>query len=85
MRLCETGPQSVTKLTERAGMTRQAVTKHLEVLERAGIVRGRKRGREKIWEVEARRIEETRGYLAEISRQWDEALWRLKLAIEEDG
>jgi len=81
-RLCESGPQSVTRLTRRSGVTRQAVTKHLEVLERAGLVRGRRRGREKVWEVELRRLDETRRYLEMISREWDEALVRLKGMVE---
>jgi len=81
-RLCESGPQSVTRLTRRSGVTRQAVTKHLVVLERAGLVRGRRKGRERVWEVEPRRLDETRRYLEMISNQWDDALGRLKKLIE---
>lgn len=81
-RLCAMGPQSVARLTARSGVTRQAVAKHLRVLERAGLVRGRKAGRERVWAVEAGGIEETRRYLAEISGQWDEALARLKGRLE---
>lgn len=81
-RLCEAGPQSVTRLTRRSGVTRQAVTKHLVVLEAAGLVRGTRRGRERLWEVEPRRIEETRQYLEIISMQWDEAIERLRAMVE---
>lgn len=82
-RLGASGPQSVTGLTRRAGVTRQAVTKHLEVLERAGLVRGRKHGREKIWQVDPTRLDETRRYLETIAAQWDTALARLKHFVEQ--
>ncbi len=81
-RLCESGPQSATRLTRRSGVTRQAVTKHLAVLERAGLIRGRRLGRERVWEVEGDGIEQTRRYLDVIARQWDEALGRLRSFVE---
>ena len=52
LRLADEGPQSITRLTEGTAVTRQAITKHLVVLADAGIVRGKKRGREHLWEVE---------------------------------
>ena len=76
------GPESITRLTAGSTITRQAITKHLHVLAEAGLVRDVRRGREHIWEFEADRLEEARGYLDEISRQWDTALARLKKFVE---
>ena len=64
-------------------MTRQAVTRHLEVLEEAGVVRGTRQGRERIWDIEPKRIELARRSLDEISRWWDNKLAALKAKVEE--
>ena len=61
---------------------RQAITKHLEVLSGAGLVRGSRRGRERIWELEPKRLADAHAYLDRISRQWDEALDRLRSFVE---
>lgn len=76
-------PQSITRLTAGTRLTRQAVTKHLRVLEGAGVVRSVRVGRESRFELELRRIEEVRAYLDDVSRQWDDALARLKAHVEE--
>ncbi len=81
-RLGRHGPMSITALTSGADMTRQAIAKHLAVLERAGLVRGYRRGRESLWEMEAARLEAVRRYLDFMARQWDERLERLKAAVE---
>jgi DNA-binding transcriptional ArsR family regulator len=81
-RLCSGGPLSIARLTEGAGVTRQAVTKHLQVLEGAGLVRGRRTGRESLWALEPRRLEAARRYLEVISRRWDDALERLRASVE---
>jgi DNA-binding transcriptional ArsR family regulator len=81
-RLCDAGPMSITSLTFGSRVTRQAVTKHLRVLEGAGLVRSRRRGRERIWQLDERRIEEARRYLAAISAEWDDALGRLRKLVE---
>jgi DNA-binding transcriptional ArsR family regulator len=81
-RLCDGGPLSIAALTEGAQMTRQAVTKHLRVLESAGLVRSSRRGRESFWQLEQRRLGEARRYLDLISLQWDEALGRLRKLVE---
>ncbi|HEX7080543.1 MAG TPA: metalloregulator ArsR/SmtB family transcription factor [Gammaproteobacteria bacterium] len=83
-RLCREGPLSITRLTDGTRISRQAVTKHLQVLSEAGLVRGQRRGRERIWRIEGRRLETVRRYLNEISAQWDEALERLQALVEED-
>ena len=65
-------------------MTRQAVTRHLNVLENAGLVRGFRAGRERVWEMQPRQLETARRFLDLISSQWDDALGRLKIAVERD-
>ena len=82
-RLCDDGPISITRLTAGSRVTRQAITKHLRVMEEAGLVRSRRHGRESVWQLEQRRVEEARRYLALISKQWDEALGRLRKFVEE--
>ncbi len=80
-RLCA-GPGSIKTLTEGSTVTRQAITKHLQVLAEAGLVKDVRRGREHIWEFESARLAEARRCLDEISRQWDAALDRLKKFVE---
>ncbi len=75
-------PMSISRLTAGSGITRQGVTKHLRVLANAGLVRGRRRGKESLWQLERRRLEEARRSLELISRQWDQALGKLKLFVE---
>jgi DNA-binding transcriptional ArsR family regulator len=82
-KLCKGGPLSITQLAEGADISRQAVTKHLHALYRAGLVRSERRSRERIWKLEPKRIEDVRRYLARISEQWDDALSRLRSAVEE--
>jgi len=81
-RLCDSGPMSIASLTVGSRVTRQAIRKHLQVLEEAGVVRGRRRGRERIWRLERRRLYEAQRYLDLISRQWDAALGRLRDLVE---
>ena len=82
-RLSEGESCSITGLTEGFKLTRQAVTKHLRVLEHAGIVRGIREGRESRFELNPASLEEAQGYLDIVSRQWDEALGRLKSFVED--
>ena len=84
VRLSEEGPLSITRLTEGTGVTLQAVTKHLRVLEDAGLVHGARAGRENVWELEPRRLEEARRYLALVSARWDTALERLRAFVEDE-
>jgi DNA-binding transcriptional ArsR family regulator len=81
-RLGSSGPQSITSLSAKSSSTRQAITKHLDVLARAGLVRDERRGRERIWSLEEKRLEDARAYLERISRLWDDALGRLKRSVE---
>ena len=81
-RLCVEGPQSITKLTEGTEVTRQAIAKHLRVLADAGVVRGSRDGRESVWELEPRCLEDARRALDLISARWDAAIERLRLLVE---
>jgi DNA-binding transcriptional ArsR family regulator len=80
--LCVGGAMSITQLTSGTEITRQAVTKHLNVLAAAGLVRDVKVGRERLWELETTQLDEARRSLEMIAQQWDHALAKLKLAVE---
>jgi DNA-binding transcriptional ArsR family regulator len=84
-RLCDGGPASITRLTARSKVTRQAITKHLRVMEKSGIVRCTRHGRETVWQLEQRGIEDARRYLDAVSARWDDALLRLRRFVEGDG
>ena len=82
-RLCTHGPLSITGLSQGAKVTRQSITKHLHALADAGLVRDRRRGRERIWELELTRLEMAHRCLDQISAQWEKAIGRLKAFVEE--
>ena len=84
-RLSAGEPLSITRLSSGTSVTRQAITKHLHVLQDAGVVRGFRQGREQLWELEGRRLEEAKQSLDAIGRQWDGALERLKSLVEDRG
>ena len=83
-RLSDQGPASITRLAAGLPITRQAVTKHLRVMQRSGLVRSSRHGRETIWQLDQRGMEAVRGYLDSISKQWDDALGRLRQFVEND-
>jgi DNA-binding transcriptional ArsR family regulator len=85
VRLSTSGPLSIASLSDGAEVTRQAVTKHVHALARAGLVRrAPQRGaRSRAWELAPRRFDDARRYLDLISRQWDDALQRLKAHLGE--
>lgn len=74
--------QSISRLAEGSSLTRQAVTKHLQVLEAAGLVRSVRTGREKQFELRPEPLRELQSYLDRVSWQWDEALNRLRSFVE---
>jgi DNA-binding transcriptional ArsR family regulator len=76
-------PLSIARLTEGTRLTRQAVTKHLRVLEDVGVVFSVKAGRESRFALDPRPIVSAQEYLDHVSRQWDSALARLKALVEE--
>ncbi|MBA3948227.1 MAG: helix-turn-helix transcriptional regulator [Herpetosiphonaceae bacterium] len=82
-RLCAGGPLSIARLTAGSTVTRQAITKHLQILAAVGLVHDRWHGRERIWELDTARLDEARRRLDQISQQWDEALNRLKRFVED--
>jgi DNA-binding transcriptional ArsR family regulator len=82
-RLSVAGPLSITRLSEGSGVTRQAITKHLYALGHAGLVRHARRGRERVWELDRKRLERAKRYLDQISAQWDAAADRLRAFVEE--
>jgi DNA-binding transcriptional ArsR family regulator len=75
-------PRSISQLTEGSRLTRQAITKHLRVLESVGIVRCVRAGRESRFQFDPEPIEEMKEYLNFVSEQWDQALGRLKAFVE---
>jgi DNA-binding transcriptional ArsR family regulator len=75
---------SIARLTDGTGLTRQAVTKHLKVLEGVGVVRALRAGRESRYALDPAPIAEVSRYLEAVSRQWDDALGRLKAFVEKN-
>jgi len=75
---------SIAQLTHGSRLTRQAITKHLRVLERAQLVRSIRTGRENLFELDPVPMHAVRDYLDQISAQWDHALTRLKSFVEGD-
>ena len=82
--LCAGGAFSIAHLTTSTDISRQGVTKHLNVLAEAGVVRDVKVGRERLWQLEPARIDEARRNLESIGREWERALGRLKSFVEKD-
>jgi len=83
VRLSSGGPRSITRLASSAHVSRQAITKHLEVLSEAGLVKSSRHGRERIWELTPGPLVDAREYLGRVAQQWDNALHRLKALVEE--
>ena len=81
-RLSTEGPLSITRLSEGTGVTRQAITRHLYALNSAGLVGHARKGREQIWDLNAKRLEIARQYLDHVAAQWDAAASRLKEFVE---
>lgn len=80
--LCAGGALSIAQLTAGTQITRQAVTKHLQVLAQAGLAHDLRQGRERLWQFESARLDEARRSLELIAQQWDQALARLQAALE---
>jgi|HubBroStandDraft_6_1064221.scaffolds.fasta_scaffold26558_4 DNA-binding transcriptional ArsR family regulator len=83
--LCGGQPRSISRLTRGSRLTRQAITKHLQVLERADIVRSVHVGRENLFELNPEPLNELRKYLDRVSELWDRKLARLKSFVEVEG
>lgn len=83
-RLSDDGPASITALAERFDLTRQGISKHLQVLASAGVIDGRREGRAHVWAINPDRLAEARRRLDLISQDWASALSRLKVHVERD-
>jgi DNA-binding transcriptional ArsR family regulator len=82
LRLSGGGPMSITELTAGFAITRQAITKHLRVMESAGLVHRQRRGRESLWQLDRKRLAEAHRHLQMIAAQWEDTLARLKHFVE---
>ena len=81
-RLSGEGPLSITRLSEGTGVTRQAITRHLDALGDVGLVRHARRGRERVFALEPKGLEKARQYLDHVAAQWDAAAARLQAFVE---
>lgn len=81
-KLCQGEPSSISELTAGTKLTRQAITKHLRVLENVGIVHSMRAGRESRFRFDPQPLDEVKRYLDLVSEQWDQALLRLKAFVE---
>lgn len=81
-RLCAAGPLPTTRL--QGGVSRQGITKHLRVLEEAGLVESFRVGRDRQWQLRTEHLAAMRTYLDRVAAEWDVRLLRLK-ALVEDG
>jgi DNA-binding transcriptional ArsR family regulator len=77
------GPGTATSLAEALPVTRQAVAKHLAVLDRVGLVRATPAGREKRYGIEETQLARAIAQFAEVSAAWDARLDRIKLLAEQ--
>jgi len=82
-KLCGGEARSISQLTKGSRLSRQAITKHLRVLERAKIVRSSRSGRESLFAFDLQPIDEIKNYLDLVSEQWDQTLSRLKSFVED--
>ena len=79
------GALTATALADGAKVTRQAIVKHLQVLEDAGLVTHDRRGREVLYALEPRRLADARAFLDSVSASWDRAIERLRRLVEREG
>jgi DNA-binding transcriptional ArsR family regulator len=81
-KLAEGQTYSISQLTQDTRLTRQAVTKHLRVLQGARIVRSVRAGRERLFALDPAPLREVKDYADVVCAQWDQALARLKDFVE---
>ncbi len=81
-RLADGEPLSISELTDGEQVSRQAITKHLEVLADVGLVTDEKRGRERLYALDAERLDDARAFLDQVSTRWDQAIARLRKLVE---
>jgi DNA-binding transcriptional ArsR family regulator len=85
IRLCDTGPSSTLQVAQSVPLSRQAATKHLELLQAVGVVSSAKHGRERIWTVQPQPLTSAGDYLAALSDRWDCAIARLQSFLDEES
>ncbi|MEP6633110.1 MAG: metalloregulator ArsR/SmtB family transcription factor [Luteimonas sp.] len=73
---------SIVQLTEGGTLTRQAISKHLRVLEDADVVSSLRSGRESLYALNPKPIDDARRYIELVSERWDSSLSRLKSFVE---
>ena len=83
VRMSDLEPRSITQLTLGLSQSRQSISKHLTVLERAGVVVSRRQGRENRYSLDPDGMAPARHFLERASAQWDDAVQRLKAFVEE--
>jgi DNA-binding transcriptional ArsR family regulator len=83
-RLCSEGPLSIARLSEGAAITRQAISKHLAMLESSGLLEAKRQGRERLYQFTPTRLQAARRYLDQVSAQWDDAIDRLRAHVESE-
>ena len=83
VRLCELGPSSTSQVIDVVPVTRQAASKHLQLLQVAGLVTSARRGRERVWTVRTEPLARASDYLTGLSRRWDAAVDRLRAYVED--
>jgi DNA-binding transcriptional ArsR family regulator len=83
-RLKDGRARTATELAERGPVTRQAVMKHLRVLEGAGLVAHHNEGRAVLYVLDPKRLETARAFLEAISAEWDRRIERLRALVEDD-
>jgi DNA-binding transcriptional ArsR family regulator len=84
IRLCDSGPSSITRITEAVSVSRQAVTKHLLALEAVGLVGSHRQGRERIWIMRTEPLGQASDYLTQLSNRWDRVIERLRAFVESE-
>ena len=80
--LVQRGEATASSLADEVPVTRQAVSKHLVVLEEAGLVCRRKQGREVLFRVDADRLDQAMKAMADVARHWDRRLATIKRLAE---
>lgn len=83
VRLCDRGPSSTSQVSSVIPVTRQAASKHLQLLESVGLVTSTRRGRERVWTVQTQPLAAASDYLSKLSRRWDAAVDRLRSYVED--
>ena len=80
--LVQRGEATASSLADEVPFTRQAVSKHLVVLEEAGLIERRKQGREVLFRVDADRLDQATRAMSEVAREWDRRLDSIKRLAE---